>query len=350
MPERTTAAEQLSWILYIVPAAARKGGASVDELANALGISRQAVLDAINEVVTRAYYHPAGPGDQFRIRVGHERVAVWTTGEFQRPVRLSPLEALALGLGLRALAAEADGERRAQMLELAAWLERDLPAPDEPAEPKTATDVASAIELMRRKYDPAYQDAEPAPAPAPALALAFAQEGDVLGVLADAARERCRCVVAYLKPGAPAPEMRRIAPYLLLHAEGAWYALAHAAERDALRLFRVDRMLSAELDDERFDAPEDFDPRPWIAPDGRLFRADEDVEVVVRYSPRIARWLAERTAHEPQEDGGIVVRHRVADVRWIVRHVLQYGAEAEVLRPAHVRTLVAEAAERLAAG
>src|SRR5690606_22482808 len=269
MPERTTAAEQLSWILYIVPAAARKGGASVDELANALGISRQAVLDAINEVVTRAYYHPAGPGDQFRIRVGHERVAVWTTGEFQRPVRLSPLEALALGLGLRALAAEADGERRAQMLELAAWLERDLPAPDEPAEPKTATDVASAIELMRRKYDPAYQDAEPAPAPAPALALAFAQEGDVLGVLADAARERCRCVVAYLKPGAPAPEMRRIAPYLLLHAEGAWYALAHAAERDALRLFRVDRMLSAELDDERFDAPEDFDPRPWIAPDGR---------------------------------------------------------------------------------
>ena len=171
----------------------------------------------------------------------------------------------------------------------------------------------------------------------------------MLGVLADAARERCRCVVAYLKPGAAAPEMRRIAPYRLMYAEGAWYALAHAAERDAVRLFRVDRMLSAELDGERFEPPADFDPQPWIAPDGRLYRADEDIEVVVRCSPRIARWLAERTPHEPQEDGGIVVRHRVADVRWIVRHVLQYGAEAEVLEPPEVRALVAEAAERLAA-
>src|SRR5690606_1043115 len=297
MPERATAAEQLSRILHIVPAAARKGGASVNELANALGISRQAVLDAINEVVTRAYYHPAGPGDQLQIQVDHERVAVWTTGEFQRPVRLSPLEALALGLGLRALAAEADGERRAQLLELAAWLEQDLPAPDEPAE---TTDAASLIEQMRRKYDPAYRDEAPAREPTPALALALAQESDVLGVLADAARERCRCVVDYLKPGAAEPETRRIAPYLLLHAEGAWYALAHAAERDALRLFRVDRMLSAKLDDGRFDAPEDFDPQPWIAPDGRLYRADEDIEVVVCYSPRIARWLAERTEHEPQ--------------------------------------------------
>ncbi|MFC1575522.1 WYL domain-containing protein [Gemmatimonadota bacterium] len=34
---------------------------------------------------------------------------------------------------------------------------------------------------------------------------------------------------------------------------------------------------------------------------------------------------------------GFTVTHRVADPHWIVRHVLQYGAEAEVLTPEEVR-------------
>src|SRR5690606_40411144 len=59
----------------------------------------------------------------------------------------------------------------------------------------------------------------------------------------------------------------------------------------------------------------------------------DDVEVAVRYSPRIARWVEERAPCERREDGSVVVRHRVADPRWVVRHVLQYGAEAEVLEP-----------------
>ncbi|HEX7091803.1 MAG TPA: WYL domain-containing protein [Longimicrobiales bacterium] len=339
----------LSRILYILPVAARDGGASVDELAAALDITPQQVVDAINQVITRSYYHPAGPAEELQVGLEHGRVTVWTTGEFRRPARLSPLEALALGLGLRALAAETRADRRAELLALAARLERDLAPPPEPEHVGASAGGTRTREELRRKYDPAYRDeAAPARAPSPAFTLALVPDADVLGVLADAARECCRCVVVYLKQGAAAPEERRIAPYMLLHAEGEWYVLAHDADRDAPRLFRVDRMLSAQLDRERFTVPEDFDPRPWIAPDGRLYRADEDSEVVVRYSPRIARWLAERTEHEPQPDGGIVVRHRVADVRWIVRHVLQYGGEAEVLEPAHVRVLVAEAAERLA--
>jgi predicted DNA-binding transcriptional regulator YafY len=40
---------------------------------------------------------------------------------------------------------------------------------------------------------------------------------------------------------------------------------------------------------------------------------------------------------ELQQDGSYVVEHPVADVQWAVRHVLQYGPEAEVLEPAELR-------------
>src|SRR5690606_26123536 len=50
--------------------------------------------------------------------------------EFRRPVRLSSRETLALGLGLRLLAADAAPERRREILALAERLEAQLAAPE----------------------------------------------------------------------------------------------------------------------------------------------------------------------------------------------------------------------------
>ena len=81
---------------------------------------------------------------------------------------------------------------------------------------------------------------------------------------------------------------------------------------------------------------------------GIPYSAIDDFEVAVRYSPRIARWIVERTAtYQPVSDGSVVVRHRVADPRWIVRHVLQYGGEAVVEEPEQARRWVREAARAL---
>ena len=57
----------------------------------------------------------------------------------------------------------------------------------------------------------------------------------------------------------------------------------------------------------------------------------------VRYSPRIARWIAEREGVQPDADGSLTLDHPLLDVQWGVRHVLQYGPDAEVLEPNDVR-------------
>jgi len=41
-----------------------------------------------------------------------------------------------------------------------------------------------------------------------------------------------------------------------------------------------------------------------------------------------------------EADGSYVVEHPLADVDWALRHVLQYGSEAEILEPATVRRAV----------
>ncbi|MCJ7628685.1 MAG: WYL domain-containing protein, partial [Longimicrobiales bacterium] len=85
-----------------------------------------------------------------------------------------------------------------------------------------------------------------------------------------------------------------------------------------------------------FQAPEDFDPEAHIQ-GGRVFRANWKMEVRVRYSAAVARWIAEKEAVEPSLDGSLTLTYQVADPHWIVRHVLQYGPEAEVLEPEAVR-------------
>jgi predicted DNA-binding transcriptional regulator YafY len=68
--------------------------------------------------------------------------------------------------------------------------------------------------------------------------------------------------------------------------------------------------------------------------------------IKVRYSPRIARWIAEREGVAPSEDGSLTLEHPLADTAWGVRHVLQYGPDAEVLEPVSLRD---EIARRLSA-
>jgi predicted DNA-binding transcriptional regulator YafY len=70
-------------------------------------------------------------------------------------------------------------------------------------------------------------------------------------------------------------------------------------------------------------------------------------EMKVRYSPKIARWIAEREELEPDKDGSLTVTRPLSDHGWAIRHVLQYGAEAEVIEPEAVRAEIRSALRRM---
>ncbi len=324
-----TADTQLERLLYVLPVAARPDGVRIDELALALGVPPETVLRDLEAAMTRAYYHPAGSVEAFTILIEGDVVRVHAPGDFQRPVRLNAREALALGLGLRALAAQVEPARRADVLALAQRLEADLIVPDDLAAHGDTRVADRAVEV---EYEPE-------------LALAFDDDG-FRGLVADAIEQERMLTLVYLKPGDAAPMPRRVAPYRLVFAEGKWYIAAHDADRDDFRFFRLDRVLDARINDEPRPPLPDID-LPALLRSGAAYHARDDVRATVRYSGTIARWILEQREGTAEADGSVVVEHQVADPGWIVRHVLQYGGEARVEAPSEARRWVRRAAERM---
>lgn len=305
----TSPANQLARLLHLVPLAARPGGATYDELTEALDVPRDDLVHDLETLTAREFYHPAGTGDEIQVGLEGERVRVWSSGPLQRPVRLDLREAAALHLGLRILA-------------------------DERGEPELP---ATYRDLVRRIAWSIPDD------PAAAIAPADAGSRDAIrGAVIDAARRHRRVELSYLKPHDHEPEPRRLDPYVVAHAEGRVYAIGHDPDAAGIRVFRVDRILEARLLDDTFTEPDDFDPSDYIG-GGRVYRADDPMAVTVRYSHRVARWVTERGEGAIQDDGSVTITHAVADPGWIVRHVLHYGPDAEILEPREARGWVLRA-------
>lgn len=319
----TTAASRLERLLYVIPAAMREEGADLSELAATLDASERRIREDLEELGARSYYRPGGWPDDVQILMEPGRVRVHHATGFERPVRLSRDETLCLALALRSAAASAyvfDDEARSRLL---ARAEEHLG--------RAVKEVDGTVAAPDGAADP---------------------EG-IRETVVTAARERLPCALWYVKPGARDGSLRVVHPYAIAHGEGASYAVAHCTVEEDVRVFRLDRVLAADVADGTFTVPDDFRAEDYLS-GGRVYDGSGGDDVRVRYSPRIARWIRERARHEPErieatDDGAVLVRHTVADPMWAVGHALGYGAEAEVVEPEEVRSMVREVAEEIAA-
>ena len=317
MPDVGTAGEQLERILYLLPLASREGGVPMTEAAERLGVTVELLQRDLEEVTSRAFYHPAGGADEIQILLEADNLKIYSYKKFDRPTKLSGREMLSLALGLRAAAGEAASEASAEILNLAHRIEMELAVSSAEAE-----DDLFAID----EGD---------------------DEGAVLrSLLKDAARSHTRCRLLYLKPNDPRAEEREVDPYSLVYGSGRWYVIGHCHLRKAIRAFRVDRIIRASLLESDYTVPEDFDPTAYVS-DGRVFRSESESDVLVHYSATVAPWVREHGPIEEVEDGRVAVRFTTADPGWVVRHVLSYGVEAEVVEPLDVRDMVIGAASTL---
>lgn len=327
MADGTSASDRLGRLLHILPAASREEGVALETLARDLDVDRSTILSDLTEVTARSYYHPAGSGDDIQIRLESDRVSVWTTGAFRRPVKLSPLEVFCLALGLR----QPEGRRTAG---------------GDGTAYSGGTAGASEVEELLGRVEAHLASGEIPDGPPEAVhATAAAPDPDgVRELVVTAARECIVCRIRYLKPGDLEPEDRLVHPHVVVHAEGRWYVVGWCETSGGGRAFRLDRIVDARLTSREFDpAADEVDVEAFLQ-GGRVYHAHRETEVVVRYSPVVARWVAE-WAPEPDsgQDGSLTVRHRVADPEWMVRHVLTYAGEAEVVEPEEVRRMVAAA-------
>jgi proteasome accessory factor B len=142
-----------------------------------------------------------------------------------------------------------------------------------------------------------------------------------------------------------------IEPSALTHA---LYLMGWDESRKANRTFKVERILAASLTPETFEAPETEATARELLRAWDVIADEDPVDVVIRFSPAVAKRAAETRWHpsqelEPQQDGSLLWRGRVAGLREIKIWILGWGSDAEVLQPAELRTSVAAELTRAAA-
>jgi len=161
-----------------------------------------------------------------------------------------------------------------------------------------------------------------------------------LSVLQKAVLSRTAVSCRYYAIGRDAEEEREIEPYGLFFNWGKWYSVAYARNRNALRVFRLDRMSKSKLlagKAARFDVPEEFtirdyaDRAPWELVD------TPPTNVRVRFQFPESRWVQNQGVGEVvepvAEDGAAVLEFAVRDRGPFLRWLLSRRGRAEVVSP-----------------
>jgi predicted DNA-binding transcriptional regulator YafY len=144
-------------------------------------------------------------------------------------------------------------------------------------------------------------------------------------------------------------------PYGFIVNAGRVYCVAYDHTRKDKRTFAVDSISEPLVLAKTFQRPDDFNVEAYAAASiSGVLHADHTTDVRVRFAPRVAkaaiaaRVVAERRLKQAK-DGSTEITYRVGDVDELVRWVLGWGAQAEIVGPRAARTRIAALAKEIAA-
>lgn len=290
---KLTAAERLERLLSIVPWVVDHDGPTIEEIAARFDYPADKLLADLNDVVSMVGLYPFTPDQLVEVEVTDDRVWIRYAEYFERPLRLTPAQGLALvaaGASLLAVpGADPGGPLARGLAKLAASLG---------VEPSDAVEIALG----------------------PRTATAVEQ-------LRDAVRTHHQVEIDYYAFGRDEQTTRRIDPYRVFSDNGQWYVAGFCHLAGGERLFRVDRINQLTVLDSTFEPPAE-------PPTATVFRPDPtDPRVRLRLAPE-ARWVLE---HYPSEevveldDGSAEVTLAVSARPWLERLLLRLGPQAELL-------------------
>jgi proteasome accessory factor C len=157
--------------------------------------------------------------------------------------------------------------------------------------------------------------------------------GRVAAQVRDALERGRRLHLSYYVPGRDEATERDVDPMRLLVVEGRTYLEGWCLRAEAVRLFRLDRVLALAVLEEAASVPAQARPRDV---DQGLYRPSADDAAVELELSAAGRWVAEYYPCEHVEelgDGRLRVGLRTPDTRWVRRLALRLGEDGRVISP-----------------
>ncbi|MGE5696740.1 MAG: helix-turn-helix transcriptional regulator [Candidatus Sericytochromatia bacterium] len=296
-------------LLNMVPYFQANPGISAEEAAADLGVTTEQLMTDLNQL-WMCGLPGYSPGDLIDLAFSEESIEVIFSAGMDRPLRLTSPEATAVLVALRAL------------VEVPGVLDRE-------AARSAIAKIESAAGAIGHKAMPDEADADESPA-------------------ASAVREALRLhravALDYYAASHDTTSHRVVDPIRILFVGDQSYLEAWCRSAEGVRLFRFDRIDSAEVLDEPSAPP------PLAVAEGphtSLFDADPSLpSATLRIEPA-ATWMFDyfpiRVVRE-LPDGSCEAQMTYASEEWMARLVLGFGAAVTVLAPSSLAVRVRSAA------
>jgi proteasome accessory factor C len=306
-----SSADRLPRLLALVPYLMSHPGARVPEVAKIFGVSEKQLIDDL-QLVWMCGLPGHTPGDLIDVSWDGGEILIDNADTIARPLRLGIDEASALLVALRMLAELPEFEDRETLARVIAKLEQAAGA--------GAAEVSSQVAVE--------VDAAP----------------DALPTVNEALRRRRRLSLRYYVPGRDEITPREVDPLRLVVVDGRAYLAGWCYRAEAMRLFRLDRMLEVEVLDVPADPPAAAEP---VDVEQGVFRPSPTDRLVELELTPAGRWVAEYYPCEEVTElgeGRVRVALRARDQGWLVRLALRLGDTGRVVAPAELADAVRERA------
>ncbi len=173
----------------------------------------------------------------------------------------------------------------------------------------------------------------------------YSQQHAMLCDLRRALLKQQRCQLHYR------PAMRRrssylVDPYTLLFFKNALYIGGYAHNRQALRLFAVERIDALDVLEERFEVPEDYQSEALTGAAFGLIDEGEPMQVKLVFAQEVAHFIRERTWHPSQQlkkaaDGSLTLCFEATGEKEILSWLYSFVPHVRVLAPESLRQMFA---------